>query len=140
MTGAARAIGILHGVLSVGAAVIAVVLIGLEAARGPLLGDDPQVGLIGSILGGIGLVAILVAVLVLKPRVPGQRGEQSAEQYWSEERSRTSALLVWVAAEGGSIVSVVGYLLSGALLPLIAAGIGLGVLFLTRPFSLVPGP
>lgn len=128
----------LHGVLLRGATLFTAALLIMVAVSGPLLGGDPDAGLIGSIMGGLGLIAALVAVLALRPRVPARRSGQSADEFWDAADNRTRALLVWVVAEAGTITWGIGYLLSGSLLPLGGAAIGLGVLFLTRPSALSP--
>ena len=81
----------------------------------PQRSDAIAPGMLYALLGAA-VSAILVAFVVLKPRIPLKSTNESADLFWT--RASAPALIAWSAVEGGALLSIVGYMLSGSPLAL----------------------
>jgi hypothetical protein len=128
---AARVARILHGALLAGLALAGAVLamvrrVGhvrpLEAA--------PTIGLA---LAGVAFVLLAVAIVVLRPRMPERRADQSADAYWMAGESRGAAIVLWSVVQAAGLVASVASFVTGATAPIAVAAAALIVLFMFRP-------
>ena len=129
----ARAIRIVHGALVSGVVLAGGAFFVLLRARGQGLGLDPALG-IAFAAAGIGLV--LVAASVLRRRVPERSPQQTPDAYWAAAQTRGPVIVLWAVTEGAGLVSLIGYVLTGATAPLAAAAVAIATLILYRPGSL----
>ncbi len=97
----------------------------------PLLTVGGDVALIGYILAFAGLIPIVLAVLVLKPRVPDRAPGQSDAAFWQVAIYPT--IPVWALFEGAGILGAVGALLTGLWAPAAVVVISLACLLLMGP-------
>jgi len=106
---------LLHRFLAIGSTLLAVCFTGITAVGvGPLLPrGDESAPILAYIFAGIGSTLVLVTILVLKPRVPKLRPGQSVEQFWKQPETAQAAMLVWFLLEGASVLSAIGFLLTG---------------------------
>jgi hypothetical protein len=111
----------IHRVLLIGQITLMAVFLFLYF-RGiaPLQGSDTG-KLVAYALSAISIVQIVVAFFVLIPRVPTRLPAQSVEQYWSSPSSTQPVFLVWFILEGATVLSAVGFFLTGDPLPAIVA-------------------
>ena len=123
----------LHRVLLIGQVTLAGVFL-FTYFRGisPLQGSD-SASLIAYALSGISALQIVVALFVIKPRVPARSAAQSVEEYWSSASTTQQVLLVLFVLESAAVVGAVGFFLTGDLLPAMVAGIAIGVFAWSRP-------
>src|SRR5262249_24542810 len=96
----------------------------------PLIPDAP---FIGYIMGGISLVMLVVAYLVLVPRVPGRELSTPVAAYWATPEIAQSALLVWFVMEGAGVFSAVGFLITALPLNALVMAGAIGAFWLTGP-------
>lgn len=61
---------------------------------------------------GAAVSAIVLSFAVLKPRIPLKSTNESADLFWT--RASAPALIAWSAVEGGALLSIVAYMLSGS--------------------------
>jgi hypothetical protein len=121
---------VLHAALVAGVAVIGLTFALLERLNGPFL---PTASAIGTAFAAAGGVLVVAAFLLLRPRIPECRPDQSPDAYWSDVQTRTAALLTWVGLEGAGVVAAVGYLLTGRTAPAAVAVLALATLVWLRP-------
>jgi len=130
---AANAPSMLHQVLLVGQLGVAAVFLLLNF-RGivPLQGAG-SASLVAYVLSGICTLQIVAALLVLRPRVPTRGTGQSVEQFWSTPSSTQAVLLVWFVLESATVLSSVGFLLTGEPLPAVVAGAAILAFIWNKP-------
>ena len=129
----ARAVRIMHGALVAGVLLVGGVFFSLLRIRG----QAPATGrTLGVALAAVSIGLVLVAASVLRRRVPERRPEQSPDAYWAAVESRGPAIVLWAVTEGASLISLVGYFLSGATAPAAAAAVAIAMLILYRPSHL----
>lgn len=126
----ARTVRILHGALVAGVLTLGVLFFAIVRVRGP---GPAAAAPIGAALAAVGLGAVVLAALVLRRRVPERRPDQAPDTYWASAEARGAAIVLWAVAEGGALTSLVGYFLTGALAPAVAAGIAIVTLVAFRP-------
>jgi hypothetical protein len=128
-----RSARLLHLVLLGGLVTISMVFLvltfGLKVA--PLLPGGEDVAFIGNVLAAAGIVPIILAMLVLRPRVPARTPGQTTTAFW--QGAVGPALVVWTLIEGGGIIGAVGALLTGLLTPVVPAVAALSCLVLIGP-------
>jgi hypothetical protein len=90
----------------------------------------------GILLAVIGLALALVSAPVLRRRIPERTAQQSPDGYWGIVENRSAAMILWAVIEGAALASLVGYFLTGSLVPVITAVIALAALILFRPSRL----
>ena len=100
--------------------IAAVVAKSIGVVSTPPEGDFTQT--LSYAFAGIAVVLVVVAFLVLKPRVPERKPGQTVDAYWSTPEVAAKAMLVWFLLEGGAIMGVLGYFLTGEV---VAAGAAL---------------
>ena len=88
---------------------------------------------VGIALAVAAVSTLVVAVTVVRPRVPLQAPEQRADVYWGDATVRLTVLFLWVAVEGAGLLGAVGYLLTGATAPAIALVLGIVTLATLGP-------
>ena len=124
---------VMHRVLIVGLLLIAVVFlvitIGLHDA--PLMAAGDATSRIGYLFAASGLVPIVLAMFIFKPRVPTRSAGQDDAAFWRVALG--PAISVWVMIEGAGIISAVGALLSGSLASALVVAIALGCLVMFSP-------
>jgi len=103
---------------------------------GPFLGAAPVARLLRYLLAGSGLLAVVAALLLLRPRLPPRAPGASQDQYWSQASTFVAALRLWMIVEGGGSIAAVGYILAGGLETIVVAGVALGILALSGPARL----
>ncbi len=79
------------------------------------------------------LAFLLVGFLVFKPRVPRRNTGQSLEAFMSDPEVVKRVMLPWVLWEGGGIIGLVGFALTGLVYPAIAALFALVALLFNGP-------
>jgi len=85
------------------------------------------------VLAVVSVGVLVIAVGMLRPRVPERRSEQNPEAYWTDASSRAAAIVLWAAIEGAGLVGAVGYFLTAAAAPTVAYALALAALVLFRP-------
>ena len=117
------------GLFAIATAAVAVKSLG--AVSTPPRGDFTQ--MLAFVFSGITVVMALVAFLVLKPRVPERKPGQTVDAYWSTPEVAAKAMLVWFLLEGGAIMGVLGYFLTGEVVAAGAALFGVAAFWLCGP-------
>jgi hypothetical protein len=127
----ARAVRLMHAALTLGPVLAAVVFtIVRRASPLPAL---PQGSVISLALAVAAIGLIAVALAVLRPRIPEQTPEQSADAFWGDGGIRFRALTMWAVIEGATLCAAMGYLLTGATAPALALVLGIITLWTLRP-------
>jgi len=127
----ARLVRILHLALLVGMTLCGAVLYFVRRMpHAPSIGGIPALALAFAV---VPVLLLVVALAVLRPRVPERPTGQDADAYWSELGSRGASLVLWATIEGAGLVGAVGYYLTGATAPAVAFGLALAALVLFRP-------
>jgi hypothetical protein len=128
---ASRVVRILHTALLGGLFLCGTVLyLVRRVSPPPAVGEAPTFTLV---LAVVGVVLLVVAVGVLRPKIPDRRPEQDADTYWSDVGSRGPAIVLWATIEGAGLVGAVGYFLTGGTAPAVAFALALAALVLLRP-------
>jgi hypothetical protein len=81
----------------------------------PQRSDAIEPGILYALLGAA-VAAIVLAFAVLKPRIPLKSTNESADLFWT--RASAPALIAWSVVEGGALLSIVAYMLSGSAIAL----------------------
>ena len=102
-------------------------------ALAPMLPRDNVTQVIAYTLSGVGLVLAVVALIVLKPRVPDRTPGHSVEQFWSTPAVVTKVLPVWFLLEGAGTMAAVGYYLTGEPVCAVATGLAIVAFWLCGP-------
>ena len=89
----------------------------------PLLAVDDASRLVGYGMAGIAAAVLLVAIVFMKPRVPGRMGGESVPDYWMRPEVVQPAMLVWFLMEGAGVLASVAFALTA-----VAAAAGVMVL------------
>ena len=129
----ARALRIMHGALAAGVVLVGAVILLLVRVRGQAIWGGPT---LGTALAVASALLLVVAALVLRPRIPDRNLQDSPETYWAMPRSRGAAIILWAVTEGASLIGWVGYLLTGATLPMVAGLLATVMLIWYRPSGL----
>ena len=124
---------LLHQSLGIGLVMMAAVMSFLRyRGLAPTLPPDSLTS-IAYALSGFSVVLVAVALLVIKPRVPDRRPQQSVEEYWSTREVGAKAFLVWFLMEGAGMMAAVGYLLTGQPVSVVAMGVAIAAFWLSGP-------
>lgn len=116
----------IHRVLCAGAILIAGAFGYLLLFQtGPLLEDGV---LVGYLLAAPSLTATVLGATLLRSRIVGRSPGQSRQEYWAEPQHFGRAMGLWVVVEQGAILGLVGWLLSGNLVALVAGVTAIGAL------------
>ncbi len=127
----ARAMRVLHLALTLGLALAGVVFFIVRRVQElPVLVQSAAVGIALTVAAASALV---VAVTVVRPRVPEQTPEQTPDMYWGDATVRMTVMVLWAAVEGAGLLGAVGYLLTGATAPAIALVLGIVTLATLGP-------
>ena len=133
LANAPRVVRILHTALLGG-----LILSGATLYLARRLSQPPPVGearVLTLVLAVVSVGVLVIAVGMLRPRVPERRSEQNPEAYWTDA-SRAAAIVLWAAIEGAGLVGAVGYFLTAAAAPTVAYALALAALVLFRPARL----
>jgi drug/metabolite transporter (DMT)-like permease len=84
----------------------------------PLMKPGDQGPTLTYAFAGIGVALLIYALLIVKPRTPVRDPSQSVDQFWATPGNAAKVLRVWFTLEGAAMMSVIGYLITGA--PLVA--------------------
>jgi FtsH-binding integral membrane protein len=125
---------LLHRFLGFGLVLIAIAAIVAKNAgfvSTPPTSDATRV--LSYAFAAIAVMLVVVAFLFLKPRVPERRPEQSVQAYWSTPEIAAKALMVWFVLEGGAMMGVLGYFVTGEMLAAGAALFGIAAFWLCGP-------
>jgi len=117
------------GLFTIATAAVAVKSLGVVST--PEQGEFTQ--MLAYAFSGIATVMVLVAFLVLKPRVPARTPGQSVDAYWSTPPIVAKVMLVWFVLEGGAMMGVLGYFLTGEVVAAGAALFGVAAFWLCGP-------
>jgi hypothetical protein len=112
-----RASRVVHAALIGGLVVVCVVfgLLTYAAHAAPLLPPGNGATMMGYVLAGCGVAAMVLAFVIAKPRIPERRSGQHEAAYWQE--AIYPAIAFWAVFEGAGIVGAIGALLTGLLAP-----------------------
>jgi hypothetical protein len=134
--GATRGVQALHGVLLIGLISITTVFALVLRLR-HIQELVPGARVAGYVMAGFSVLCLVLAILILRPRVPRRTAsDQSTDTYWAQDENRATALTLWVVCEGAGIVSAVGYVMTGNLVPLGTVLLSIVVLVLLGPKTL----
>jgi len=126
---ASRAVRVIHVALVIGLALAGAVLYVVRRASPPLsVGAAPSLAII---VAAIAAITLIMAVLVLRPRVPARRPDQDGDAYW--KAALGPAIVLWGAVEGTGLMGAVGYFVTGGTLPLAAFVLGVATLAVVGP-------
>ena len=127
---AARGTRILHAALAGGSALVGtVVFLLVETVERPV----GRVQIPDVAFASLALLQIGLAFAFLRRRIPARRFDQSIEDYWSTSQVRGASIGLWATIEGASMLSWVGYLLTGGMASASVGLLGLIVLIKLRP-------
>jgi hypothetical protein len=129
----ARAVRVMHFALVTGVVLAGGVFAFLVQVRGLTLAPLPRVATITAAVS-IGLLA--VAVLFLRRRILTRPFNETPDAYWARPEHRGAAIVLWAVTEGAALLGLIGYLLSGALAPAVAAVLATVTLAVFRPAHL----
>jgi hypothetical protein len=130
----ARVFRVLHAAIFLGLVIVGVVFGAVARLR---QGSElVPVKNLAPILATVGAVLLVLALAVLRPRIPARPAEQSPDEYWKHADTRGLTVLLWVALESSGMVSAVGYLLTGTAIAAAMAGAAILALFAVRPSRL----
>lgn len=128
-----RAVRIMHGALVGGLALAGAVFFVLLRVQGRPLGGAPKVGITLAILA-VGL--LIVAVTILRRRIPERRFDQSPDAFWASTEVQSVSILLWAVVDGAGLLGWVGYVFTGGVAPAAAAVLSILTLIAFRPASL----
>ena len=89
--------------------------------------------MIGYGLAGVSVMLQLVAWMIFRPRVVARPATMSEVDYWRDQTHFGAAMLLWVVAEGATVIALVGWLLSGNISSMVVAIVGIGLQVMYRP-------
>lgn len=127
-----RAVRILHAILAAGVAIIIALFVFLVGQTGPSVPAGSARPIVAYVCSGLGLVAILAALVVLRPLARGRLRDAPADHRWTDD-TRGPAILAWIVAEAGSLAGCFGFLLTGSTLPAAVAAFGLVAILWCSP-------
>ena len=133
MNAAARAVRILHAALAIGLSVVGGTFVFVLRGLGPSLTNTP---VIGYATAGLGLANLAVVVGFFRPRIPQRRTDQAPDDYWATNEARAAAIVIWAMVEGAGLIALVGYFLTGSVVPAAVAVLAVVTLILLRPARL----
>jgi hypothetical protein len=116
------------GLVLVGAVFAVMTFLGRVPFRPP----DSSTDFVAEISGGVQLVMLAVAWVVLKPQIPARTAGQSAEA-WATPPTTAKVLRVWFLCDGAGILGAVAFGLTGSMIPA-----AVGVLALLGLLMLAP--
>lgn len=131
--GPATTIRLLHGSFVAGVVLFAIVTVLLIRPQRDAAGESIPANVVYALVG-VSLAASAISLLFLRRRVPQRSTTDSANLYWTTAAS--PALLFWFPFEAAGLLGVVAYMLSGSLLGLGAAAIGVLGLLVFNPWQL----
>jgi hypothetical protein len=120
-------IRLIHGSFVVGIVLFAIIV---HFVTRPTMADVTVTRIVIGVLLAVSLAASGLA-LVLRRRVPTRNTNESADLFWTT--AATPALIAWAPLEGGALMGIVAYMLSGMPATLVVAGIALAGLIAFRP-------
>src|SRR5262245_23596319 len=134
---AARAVRILHAALVAGVVVAAGVFFFMVQSMhmSPLLP-----GSVATVLTAFSLTQLVIAFGFLRRRIPERSAGEAPQSYWAGAEPRGAAIVFWAVTEGAALFGVIGYFLTGARAPAVAAGIAIITLAMFRPSQLEGSP
>jgi hypothetical protein len=111
----ARAIRVIHAALVVGPVLAAAAMaVARYTAGNPWLASDRSTALM---LAVAPVALVLLAITVLRPKVPARTFDQSPEAFWVQPETRGPAIVLWAVIEGAGLGAAVTYYLTGGLAP-----------------------
>jgi len=114
----------LHRSVGIGLSVLSSVFLVLTyLGIAPILRVDTVAPVIAYAPAAIAVALWGVALLILRPRVPGRPPGWSVEQFWSAPEMGGKVVSIWFLLEGGGIIAAVGYFLTGEPTSAIAMGL-----------------
>ena len=88
------------------------------------------------LLAGGSIVLVAVAATFLRRRIPERGFNEPPEVYWASPEHRGAVIVLWAVTEGAALLGLIGYLLTGSLLPGASALIAIATLAVFRPSHL----
>ncbi len=122
---------LIHAALALGVVLFALVVFFVVRPANVEAAEMPPV--VAGVLLALSLAACALA-LVMRRRVPRRSTDESADLFWT--RAAAPALLAWAPLEGGALLGVVAYMLTGTSAALGVAGIALAGLIAFNPARL----
>jgi hypothetical protein len=129
----ARAFRIMHSALVAGVVLLGAAVFFLVRVREQALGGRRQ---LATILAAVSIGVVGIAAVFLRPRIPERSAQDSPQVYWGATPGRSAVIMLWAVTEGASLIGWVGYLLTGATAPALAAILATVVLIWYRPSRL----
>ena len=133
-TTAPQNVPLMHRFLGFGLVLIAVAAV-VAKSSGVVSTPPPDdvTQMLAYVFSGIAVVLAVVAFLFFKPRVPARKPGQTVDAYWSTPAVAAKAMLVWFVLEGGALMGVLGYFLTGEVIAAGAALFGVAAFWLCGP-------
>jgi len=128
----------LHRFMGYGATVLSAVMVVLRANAGMPEQSDTMT-MIAYGIAAVSVILVVVAVMVLIPRVPERRAAESVAAYWATPAVAGAVAQIWFLTEGAVILSAVGYYLSGLIAPAATMVVALGVFWWIGPRMFAKG-
>jgi hypothetical protein len=127
---------LLHRFLGIGLLLFAAVAGVMRfLGRLPLVPPDNATAIIGFVFSGVVAAIVIVAIGVLRPRVPARSPGQAVEAFWTTPAVAAKVLPVWFVLEGAAVLGLVGFLVTGV--PMVAgfAALAIAVFWWSGPDS-----
>jgi hypothetical protein len=123
---------VLHRSLLTGLLMLSVVMVVFKSAgMGPQFAGEGGMLTLAYTLSALSFVLVGVAVLLLKPRVPGRGPRQPVEEYWPSVTGKV--LQVWFVMEAAGMSAIVGYFLTGHTITAVAIGVSIAAFIWCGP-------
>ena len=136
MVPAARTVRVMHAALVFGVVLAGAVFVYRTVTVGPAFLGAP---LIGYVTAAFALVNLAIATAFLLPRIPSRSSAEAPDDYWIRSEVRTATIIVWAVLEGSSLIALVGYFLTGNVVPAIVAAVAIVALAVARPARIEGG-
>ncbi|GIW51693.1 MAG: hypothetical protein KatS3mg081_1048 [Gemmatimonadales bacterium] len=107
-----RAMKLVHSALTLALVITTSALVVARYLTGALDAAYPPA--IGHAIGAAGAVLAFIALGVIRRRIPERGRHQDADSYWNQGSTQRLALVAWSLAEGGGMLSAIGYFLTGS--------------------------
>jgi uncharacterized membrane protein len=129
----ARGARILHAALVIGSILAGVTFFFVLRVIGPSFGNAP---LVGYLTAGLGLANLAFALGFFRSKIPQRPMDQAPDDYWMTNEARAPAVIVWAMVESAGLLSWIGYLLTGGIVPAAVAVLSIVSLIMLRPSQL----
>ena len=129
----ARHARIVHAALVLGVALAGVVFFIVLRTIPP---SFPGASILSFVTAGLGLGNIAAGLGLFRSKIPQRSSAQAPDDYWTSPEVRGIAIVTWAIIEGGGVVALVGYFLTGMPVPAGVGALSIVALILVRPSRL----